>query len=458
MAAIECSCEIVLALGQGGKAIIVDLSACKGSIAGCEVDDPHAVVVFNPKSVFDADQLAQVELFRAEWLTERNLGERCDLDVSKPFGKLHQLEGAVGEFVLAARCKFGAAMGNVEQRRPNVSLKKKEAKGAKEPQQVGEGKPKKEKREKPKPVAASPVITGLVDIDANLLHAELIGEVAALRRSAKAAGVAQLVVPACTLDDSRQSLALAASEVPSDDQAEVFATVGIHPHHVPADSALDECALAEAVRQLEEMARNPLCRAVGECGLDNSEGSPPAASQRAYFAAQVELAVRLGLPLFLHERDAAEAFLEVLDVRGFAPAQSAAPPVPVVVHCFTSDRATLEAFVARGFYIGVTGFIIRKNQHQSADDLKQGLQDRIVPLDRLMIETDAPYMGFKGCRKGHAVEPKGKFPNLPSALPQILAAVAECMCLPQLDLAKATAENSRRFFKLPASGGALTNN
>ena len=130
---------------------------------------------------------------------------------------------------------------------------------------------------------------------------------------------------------------------------------------------------------------------MGETGLDFSEGFPEAAAQLPYFEAQVALACKLNLPLFLHEREAFDPFVEILD-RHLLDRPT---PLPVVVHCFTSSPEALESYVSRGFYIGLTGYLIRKNKAdpEGPAKLKDALSRGVVPASRLMIETDAPYMG-----------------------------------------------------------------
>ncbi|KAJ1450122.1 hypothetical protein M885DRAFT_469770 [Pelagophyceae sp. CCMP2097] len=445
MASLEPGCALSLALRLQGKALVVDLSAEKSAIEGCEVEDPHVVLFFSPKG-YDPEALAKVEAFRLEWLEKHCPDGRCAFDVSKPFGKtLFAVEGQLADFVLAART---LDLANVEQRRPHVSLKAKEAKAAAGAAGTKADGPKAKPARPPKAAVAAVLLPPLVDIDANLLHERLIGDVAALRRGAKAAGVLQLIVPACNLTDAAQSVTLAKLPTAAD-EAQVFSTVGIHPQHVPKE-AMDASAILEAaekaVADLESLLEDHV-RAIGECGLDYSDESFPKENQQAFFEAQVDLAIRRKLPLFLHERGATEDVLRVLDCRGFGPGVE--NPVAVVVHCFTSDLAALKAYVERGFSIGMTGFLIRQNVGQSPDDLKTGLAEGLVPLDKIMVETDAPYMGFKGCRKGHSVEPKGKFPNLPSALPLIVQAVADCLKLDAATVAASTTSNARRFFHLP---------
>lgn len=115
---------------------------------------------------------------------------------------------------------------------------------------------------------------------------------------------------------------------------------------------------------------------------------------------------------------------------------------PALMHAFTGTEEELEAYRGLDFYIGVTGFVCQRSVQ-----LREFLP-RHVPLERLMIETDAPYMGFKGCRAGEADRRKEKYPNVPAALPRVVEAVAECYGVSGERIAAATAANARAFFRM----------
>lgn len=211
----------------------------------------------------------------------------------------------------------------------------------------------------------------------------------------------------------------------------------MHPYNALADPTEAE------LKQLKEMLELDEVRAAGECGLDYSPGFPAADAQRRWFQAQLALACELDKPLFLHERLAFEDFSALIED---AKTQAGGFP-PAVVHCFTGNAQELDAYVAQGFYIGVTGFLC-KQKH--GEELREAIKR--VPLDRLVVETDAPYMGFPGCR---ALEPgdarknrKQQYPNVPSALPKVVAAVAEALGMTPKRVAEVTRTNARRFLRL----------
>ena len=153
-------------------------------------------------------------------------------------------------------------------------------------------------------------------------------------------------------------------------------TVGIHPHYASNFNKKTYDIFREMLKNDYE---NKIV-AVGETGLDYYRMISPMNDQKESFRQHIQLAIEFNKPLFLHERDAHHAFIKILDeFKGKLP--------PVVVHCFTGKGKELEAYVQRGFYIGITGFIAIEHRSQTTQKCIKKL-----PLDRLMIETDAPYM------------------------------------------------------------------
>ncbi|KDO24187.1 hypothetical protein SPRG_10615 [Saprolegnia parasitica CBS 223.65] len=266
----------------------------------------------------------------------------------------------------------------------------------------------------------------LFDFDCNLTHPEFEGQAPALIAEAKEVRVTQMLVPGATLEESRQCLDLARLY-----PTVLFPTAGVHPYN--ATSAFDPAAFA----MLSELAKQPEMVAVGECGLDYSPGFPSPELQLEWFLPQLDLACDLQKPLFLHERLAHEPFVAALTER-------AAKLPPAVVHCFTGTAAEAATYVSMGLYIGVTGFICKSH----GATLQSLLRDGVVPLDRLVVETDAPYMGFPHCRKLAAAHPKKQYPNVATALPSVVEALAECLGLPAKDVAAATTYNARKFLRL----------
>ncbi|MFO1427578.1 MAG: TatD family hydrolase [Steroidobacteraceae bacterium] len=203
-----------------------------------------------------------------------------------------------------------------------------------------------------------------IDIGINLAHDSFDADREAVLRRALAAGVVQMVVTGASVEGTRAAIELARA-VP----AMLSATAGCHPHHAAELSAA-------AASELEELARRPEVVAVGECGLDYHRNFSPPAAQREAFHRQLEIAARVGKPLFLHQRDAHADFVAILR-------EHADRIGPGVAHCFTGERAELLEYLDMGLSIGITGWIC---------DERRGLHLRelmpLVPAGRLMIETD----------------------------------------------------------------------
>jgi TatD DNase family protein len=259
----------------------------------------------------------------------------------------------------------------------------------------------------------------LVDIGANLTHGSFDADRDAVIDRAIAAGVGRMILTGSSEQTSRDAVALAET------RPDIFrATVGVHPHH--ASEYNDDVHAG-----LSQLLSHPLVAAVGECGLDYCRDLSPRQDQRHAFERQLELAVDSGLPLFLHQRDAHKDFIASLRprIKHFSHA---------VAHCFTGNTDELLEYLDMGLFIGITGWIC--DERRGADLYRAASN---VPLDRIMIETDAPYL------LPRTLVPKpGHRRNEPMYLPEILRVVAKAMDLPDADVAKAATENARRFFGL----------
>ena len=260
----------------------------------------------------------------------------------------------------------------------------------------------------------------LVDIGANLGHESFDRDRADVLARARSSGVAQIVVTGATESESETALRVARIA-----PGTLFSTAGVHPHHAREWST-------GSAATLERLAGEPEVVAIGETGLDFNRDFSPRPDQERAFEAHLELAAGLDMPVFLHERDAHERFLHILSRRRGSLSRA-------VIHCFTGDGAALDAYLDLDLHVGVTGWIC---------DERRGLHLREivgrVPLDRLMIETDAPYL----LPRDLAPKPKTRR-NEPMHLPHILRAVADAAGHPPRALAASTAATARRFFGLP---------
>jgi len=237
-----------------------------------------------------------------------------------------------------------------------------------------------------------------------------------LRRAAES-GVAILVCVGATgpVETNERTLALVGRRAPP----EIVATVGIHPHHA---SSADDASFA----LLERLARAPGVVAIGETGLDFHYDFSPRAAQRAAFTRSVGLARALGFPLVVHVREAHTEAAELLRAEGAAA-------VGGVIHCFTGERDDARRYLDLGFHVSVAGIVTFRN----AEPLRQAV--RSVPLDRLLVETDAPYLA--------PVPHRGRR-NEPAYVRVVAEAVAAVRGEPLAALAEATTANARRLFRL----------
>ncbi|MCC7494045.1 MAG: TatD family hydrolase [Fimbriimonadaceae bacterium] len=223
----------------------------------------------------------------------------------------------------------------------------------------------------------------LVDTHTHLQFEAYAADRAAVVQRAVAAGVGRLVVIGCDLASSALAVELAAAW-----PGTVWAAVGVHPHEA---ASLDAAALTA----LRELAQRPGVVAIGECGLDWFRDRCPRPAQLAAFTAQQQLAVELGLPLVVHCREAHDDVYAALRAgNGFA--------TRVVLHCYTTRPQTVARFVDAGCYVGTDGPLT----YPRAEDAREVV--RLVPRDRLLLETDCPFLApqpYRGqrCEPAHLV-------------------------------------------------------
>ena len=200
----------------------------------------------------------------------------------------------------------------------------------------------------------------------------------------------------------------------------IYATVGVHPHEA---SSLDDCVLGE----LRRLAGHPKVVAVGESGLDYHYDHSPRDAQREAFRRSAGLARDLGLPLVVHLRAA--------DADAAAILADTPPPCGGVIHCFSGDERSARTFLDLGFHLSFSGIVSFAN----ASDVRAAAA--MVPSDRLLVETDAPFLApapFRGRR------------NEPALVTRTAAVLAEVRGVALEEIADRTRENTRRLFRLPA--------
>jgi TatD DNase family protein len=260
--------------------------------------------------------------------------------------------------------------------------------------------------------------TGIVDIGANLAHDSFDHDFDAVLARAWAAGLEAIVVTG-----SDGASAARAAQLAQAHRGRLYATAGLHPHHAKDWSA----GLAARFR---ELAAQPGVVALGECGLDYFRDFSPRGDQRRAFAEQLRLAIELQRPVFLHQRDAHADFLAILR-------EHRAALTDAVVHCFTDTEEALRDYVELDCHIGITGWICDERRGRHLIDAV-----KLIPGDRLLIETDAPYLLPRSAPKSAHRR------NEPAFLPFVLRAVAAARAVDESELARATTANARRFFRL----------
>jgi TatD DNase family protein len=215
----------------------------------------------------------------------------------------------------------------------------------------------------------------IIDIGVNLAHRSFRRDRTQVIERAFASGVGTMIITGTSIAGSQEALRIA-----QDYPGQLFATAGVHPH----DSR--HCT-ETTISELQQLASQKAVVAIGECGLDFNRDFSPRPEQEKWFEAQVALAEELQLPLFLHERDARLRFCEILTANR--------KRVPAVLHCFTGTREELKTDLNIGLHLGITGWICdeRRGMH-----LRELLRE--IPLDRLMIETDAHSYCHERCPPG----------------------------------------------------------
>ncbi len=230
---------------------------------------------------------------------------------------------------------------------------------------------------------------------------------------AKERGVGKIICPGIDIDSSWQSLTIAKNH------PNVYAAAGIHPHDA-------NNAPADYINQLLDILSQPKIVALGEIGLDYYRNISDAATQREVFKKQLQLAKEMDLPVIIHNRNAdvdiIHLFQQVSPLRG-------------VAHCFTSDLITAKIFLDVGFYISFAGNLTYKNS-----DLPEVAKE--IPLDRLLIETDAPFLSPMPYRSKE---------NEPSRLKYIADKLAECQGVSYDIIEMTTQNNAEKLFNLPKS-------
>ncbi len=255
----------------------------------------------------------------------------------------------------------------------------------------------------------------LIDTHCHLTFEELAGDVEQVLQRSRAAGVTGWITVGTDAEQNRKAIELAGKF------KNMYAAVGIHPHDARE-------VTAETLMELKKLAQNEKVVAIGETGLDFHYDFSKQQDQRKVFAQQLKIAAELNLPVIVHCRKAFDETMEILDQFGNGVKK-------VVFHCFSGSAQQAKIVLDKGFYISFTGVVTFKNAQTSRKTAK------IVPLDRLMVETDCPYMSPEPMRKQKV--------NEPALMLHTAKCLAELKGMDLPDFAEAVTATSRAFFNLP---------
>jgi TatD DNase family protein len=255
----------------------------------------------------------------------------------------------------------------------------------------------------------------LIDTHSHLTFSPLIDDIEQVIARSKAAGVTGWITVGTDLQHSRQAVALA-------ERFEgMYASVGIHPH-----DAKD--ATADALAELRGLAAHDKVVAIGETGLDFHYNFSQQSDQRRVFATHLNIAKQFNLPVIIHGRNAFDETMEILDRLGSGLRR-------IVFHCFSGSAEQAKVVLDRGYYISFTGVVTFRN----AETARQAAM--VVPVERLMLETDCPYMSPEPMRKQKV--------NEPALMIHTAKFVAQLKDMDVESFAQASTATSRAFFNLP---------
>ena len=261
----------------------------------------------------------------------------------------------------------------------------------------------------------------LIDIGCNLTHDSFDSDREKVLDRAREVGITQMVITGASAEGSKKALELARGF-----PGELFATAGVHPHHADEFDDETEALICDLISQHGVVA-------VGETGLDYFRDISPRPVQRDSFERHIGIAQATGAPMFLHMRDAHDDFLAILK-------EARSGLGNVVVHCFTGDKKQLHEYLDLDCHIGITGWICdeRRGTH-----MLSFLGD--IPEDRLMVESDAPYL------KPRNLRPRVKtHRNEPQWLPWTVQTIADSVGKHVEEVAEQTTSTARNFFRLPS--------
>jgi len=254
----------------------------------------------------------------------------------------------------------------------------------------------------------------LIDTHCHLAFDQLLRDIDLVIARSRQAGVTGWIVVGTDPEQNKKAIELA------ERFKDVFAAIAIHPHHA---RSVDVNTMPE----LKKLARHEKVVAIGETGLDFYYDHSPRSQQAVVFTEHLRLAGELNLPVIIHSRKAFDETMEILDRYGCGVKK-------VVFHCFSGSAGQAKMVLDKGFYLSFTGVVTFKNAERTRQAAK------IVPVDRLMLETDCPYMSPEPVRKQKV--------NEPALMIHTARFLAELTQMPLADFAAAVTTTSKDFFQL----------
>ncbi|WBV55933.1 TatD family hydrolase [Chryseobacterium daecheongense] len=258
-----------------------------------------------------------------------------------------------------------------------------------------------------------------IDIGINLINKQFYNEQDEVINRALDNGVDYMILTGTSVRGSKES-----ADIAQDYPDILFSTAGIHPHD--AKSFNDQ-----SIGELRNLLKQDHVVSVGECGLDFDRDFSPRPLQEKCYRAQLELAIQINKPLFLHERSAFKRFTEITEDYLSQLPES-------VVHCFTGTLEEAKSYLDKGFYLGFTGAISDEKRFKHLEEVI-----RYVPLERMMIETDAPFM----LPKNISARSQNRR-NEPAFLPYVAQTIAQIKKISLTDVAEETTAVARKFFRI----------
>lgn len=262
-----------------------------------------------------------------------------------------------------------------------------------------------------------------IDIGINLTNKQFHNDIDIIIQNALDADVSQMILTGTSIKNSEAS-----SKIAKQYPGTLYATAGIHPHDAKSFDG-------QSISKLKSLLKEKHVISVGECGLDFDRDFSPRSIQEQCYKAQLELAIEVKKPLFLHERAAFERFMALTN--------EYLPQLPkAVVHCFTGSLTEAKSYLDKGFYLGFTGAVSDSNRFSH---LKEVLQ--YIPLDRMLIETDAPFMLPKNVPK-QALTKYHERRNEPAFLPFVAGTIAQFKGISLSKVAEESTKNAKDFFSI----------